>query len=289
MTFDERISFGFAQAGGTRLHFARAGSGDRLVMLLHGFPECWYSWRHQLLALSGDYTVVAPDLRGYNLSDRPSDVSDYRVEKLADDVIALIGHLGFEKAAVIGHDWGAAIAWYIGLHHPEYLTKLGAFQVPPPAIWKRNLTTRQLLASWYMFFFQLPRVPEWLLARNGFAGLKRAFTEKTAERGVFTITDLAVYEDAWRQPGALTAMLNYYRANVFGRLLGPKTIERRVTVPTLFVYGQRDTAVIPDTVRGVGDAVEATFENYLIPQSGHWIQQEIPEEINRILREFLAR
>jgi epoxide hydrolase 4 len=119
MNVDPRISFDFAQIGGVRLHYAKAGTGDRLVILLHGFPECWYSWRHQLIALSDQYTVVAPDLRGFNLSDKPKAVRDYAVEKVADDVLGLIRHFGRERAAVIGHDWGAGVAWYLGFNHPR--------------------------------------------------------------------------------------------------------------------------------------------------------------------------
>src|SRR5688500_7240649 len=214
MNIDERISFDHAQIGGVRLHYARAGEGQRLVLLLHGFPECWYSWRHQLAALSDDYTVIAPDLRGYNLSDKPREVSDYKIDRLVDDTIGLIHHFGREQAAVIGHDWGAAVAWSMGQNHPEYLWKLGAFQTPPPAIWRRNLTGRQLLAMWYALFFQLPAVPEFVLRLNDHALLERAMRESTAEKGFFKDEDIAVYREAWKQPGALTAMLNYYRANI---------------------------------------------------------------------------
>ena len=288
MDIDPNIRFDYAQVGGVRLHYAIAGEGDELVLLLHGFPECWYSWRHQLRALSERYTVVAPDLRGYNLSDKPSGRANYHIDELADDVIGLIHHFGRSKAAVIGHDWGGAIAWHIGFNHPQYLSKLGSFQVPPPTVWKRNLTLRQLAASWYMLFFQLPFLPEYLLSVDDFALLKRALKTTTAEPGVITDEDIEVYRNAWCEPGALTTMLNYYRANLFGRLLGPSTTDKRVTVPTLFVYGQQDQAVLPDTVRGVGDVVDAPFEHFYFPRSAHWIQQEAPGEINQLLLEFLT-
>ena len=288
MNIDPAIKFDHAQVGGTRLHYAIAGEGDELVLLLHGFPECWYSWRHQLPALSERYTVVAPDLRGYNLSDKPKGVSSYRIDELADDVIGLIHHFRREKAAVIGHDWGAAIAWHIGFEHPQYLSKLGAFQVPPPIILKRNYSLRQFAASWYMFFFQLPYLPEFLLGLNDFALLRRAVKETTAERGIIGDSDIDTYKKAWSEPGALTAMLNYYRANVLSRFMKPSGIEKKITVPTLFVYGQQDTAIIPESVRGVGDVIDAKFEQFLVPTAAHWIQQEIPNEINDILLEFLA-
>ena len=288
MNIDPNIRFDYAQVGGVRLHYAIAGEGDELVLLLHGFPECWYSWRHQLPALSERYTVVAPDLRGYNLSDKPSGRSNYHLDEFADDVIGLIHHFGRSKAAVIGHDWGGAIAWHIGLNHPQYLSKLGSFQVPPPSILKRNFSLRQFAASWYIFFFQLPYLPEWLLSANEFALLRRTLKETTAERGVIADADIEVYKKAWAEPGALTSMLNYYRANVLGRFLRPSGIEKKITVPTLFVYGQQDTAIVPESVRGIGDVIDAKFEQFLVPTAAHWIQQEIPNEINDILLEFLA-
>jgi pimeloyl-ACP methyl ester carboxylesterase len=288
MNIDPQIRFDYAQVGGVRLHYATAGEGDELVLLLHGFPECWYSWRHQIPALSERYTVVAPDLRGYNLSDKPSGRGSYHLDELGDDVIGLIHHCGRSKAAVIGHDWGGAIAWHIGFNHPQYLSKLGSFQTPPPTIWKRNMSLRQLAASWYMFFFQLPYLPELLLAANDFALLRRALKETTAEREMIADADIDVYKNAWREPEAITSMLNYYRANVFGRLLGPSTTDKRITVPTLFVYGQQDQAILSETVRGVGEVVEAKFDQFLVPTAAHWIQQEIPNEINDILLEFLA-
>ena len=288
MKVDERISFDHAQIGGVRLHYARAGEGRRLVLLLHGFPECWYSWRHQLLALSEEFTVVAPDLRGYNLSDKPARVSDYKLETLVDDVIGLIHHFGHQQAAAIGHDWGAGIVWRMAQDYPAYLWKLGAFQSPPPVIWRRNLTFKQLLAMWYAFFFQLPAVPEFLLSVNDYAVLERAMRGTTAEKGVFTDEDIAVYREAWKQPGALSTMLNYYRANILRRFAVREQNEKRITVPTLFVYGQQDKAILPETVRNVGSVIDAPFEEFFVPLSGHWVQQEAAEAVNQILLEFLA-
>ncbi|MBC7910458.1 MAG: alpha/beta fold hydrolase, partial [Pyrinomonadaceae bacterium] len=146
------IQHGYAQIGGVRLHYAQHGSGERLVVLLHGFPECWYSWRHQLVALGQHYTVVAPDMRGYNLSDKPPRVEDYTLDRLADDVTGLIRHLGRKEAAVVGHDWGAGVAWAVASKHPEYVWRLAALQVPPLAVWLKNMTFKQALRSWYMLF-----------------------------------------------------------------------------------------------------------------------------------------
>lgn len=286
---DERgIEFGYADAGAIKMHYAKAGDGDKLVVLLHGFPEFWYSWRHQLLELSNTYTVVAPDLRGYNLSDRPGRVADYEIDHLVDDVVGLIHHFGHEKAAVIGHDWGASIAWAVGMKRPDVLWKLGALQVPPIPIWKRNQTLRQFFASWYMFFFQIPKLPEFLLRRADFKALEKALTESTASKGVFTDDEIREYKQAWSQPGATTAMLNYYRANIMKRLFGKTAELLKIKVPTLFIYGEKDNAVLPQTVAGVADMIDAPFEEHRIPDSGHWVQREARDHVTEILRSFLA-
>jgi pimeloyl-ACP methyl ester carboxylesterase len=282
------ITFDYAQIGGVRLHYAKAGEGERLVILLHGFPEFWYSWRHQLAALSDEYTVVAPDMRGFNLSDKPAKVSDYEIEKTVDDVVGLIHHFGREKAAVIGHDWGAAVAWALASKHPEYLWKLGAMQVPPAAILRKNFSFRQFLASWYMFFFQIPALPEQLLKLNDFALLENALKNSTAEKNVFSDEDIAKYKKAWNEPFALTTMLNYYRANVFKRFFSKPEETPKIKVPTVFIYGEQDKAILPETVRGISEFIDAPYEEFRIPTSAHWVQQEAAEAVTEILREFLA-
>jgi pimeloyl-ACP methyl ester carboxylesterase len=289
------VTHEYAQVNGIRLHYVRGGTGPHLVVLLHGFPECWYSWRHQIAALAGDeYTVVAPDMRGYNLSDKPLRVEDYSVSHLVDDVTGLIRHLGHKDAAVIGHDWGAGVAWAVAFRHPEVVWKLAALQVPPGGAWRRNLTLKQFLSSWYMLFFQLPRLPEWVISRNNFAGLVDAFKKTTASPGVFTDEEIMVYVKAMSQPGALTAALNYYRANFWGRFVRARsdkygTGDAKVKVPTLFIYGEKDTAVLPSTVRGVADFVDAPYTQVRIPESAHWVQQEAPEKVTAALRDFLSR
>ncbi|HEX8474768.1 MAG TPA: alpha/beta hydrolase [Pyrinomonadaceae bacterium] len=305
INLDPSIRHGYAQVGDVRLHYAERGSGSRLVLLLHGFPECWYSWRHQLTALGDEYRVVAPDLRGYNLSDKPPRVEDYRMEKLVDDVLALVRHFGAREAAIVGHDWGAAVAWAVAQKYPEYVWKLAALQVPPPAAWRKNITLKQMLRSWYMFFFQIPQLPEWWMRAGDFAVLERMF-KQTSRPGTFTDTDLAVYKSALRTPGALTAAVNYYRANVrsllrpgerLRELLGRKDKntpsdlleddDGRVRVPVLFIYGERDMAIVPETVRGVGAYVDAPFRELRLHASGHWVQQESHVEVNAALITFL--
>lgn len=277
-----------AQIGGVKIHYATAGTGDKLVVLLHGFPEFWYSWRHQIVALSEDYTVVAPDLRGFNLSDKPKETSAYDIDKVADDVIGLIRHFGREKAFVIGHDWGASVAWNIAIKHPEVLWKVGALQVPPPSVLRKNMSFQQLLSSWYMFFFQIPKLPEWLLSRNDFEVLEKGLRTSTARKGVFTDIEIAEYKKAWREPFAITSMLNYYRANFYRRFIARSHEIPKIKIPTLFIYGEQDKAILRETVNGVGEAIDAPFEEFFIPSSGHWVQQEEPETVTQMLKEFLA-
>jgi pimeloyl-ACP methyl ester carboxylesterase len=294
INLDPSIRHGYAQIGGVRLHYAERGSGGRLVILLHGFPECWYSWRHQLMALGGQYTVVAPDMRGYNLSDKPPRVEDYKLNLLVDDALGLVRHFGATNAAIVGHDWGAAVAWSVAQNYPEYVWKLVAMQVPPAAAWRDNLTFKQTLMSWYMFFFQLPRLPEWLMSARDYAFFERIFRKSVAREGAFTETDIAVYKNAIKEPGALTSAFNYYRANVFSKFFrmprrdSEEAGDDRVRVPTLFIYGEKDQAVLPETVRNVRAYVDAPYREVRIATSAHWVQNEAVSEVNAALHSFLA-
>jgi epoxide hydrolase 4 len=281
------IQFDYAQIGGVKLHYAKAGDGERLVLLLHGFPEFWYSWRHQLAALSDEFTVVAPDLRGYNWSDKPAHVADYKIHRLVDDVLGLIRHFGREQAAIVGHDWGASIAWSIGEQYPEAVWKLVCMQVPPAAVAQKNLTFRQALASIYWLFFQIPQLPEWILRQNDYALGERLFRRAAADPEFFSAADIAKYKEAWSEPGALTAAINYYRANAFDKFFSRRKMAQ-IKVPTLFIYGEKDPAILPETVQNVKEAIEATYEEVRVPDSGHWVQQEAAEAVNDTLREFLT-
>ena len=280
------IHFDYAQIGGVKLHYAKAGDGERLVVLLHGFPEFWYSWRHQLGALSDEYTVVAPDLRGYHWSDKPPQIADYKMYKLVDDVLGLIRHFGHEKAAIVGHDWGAGIAWELAENYPEAVWKLVCMQVPPPSVWKKNLSWRQALASWYILFFQIPALPEWILRQNDFAVGERLFRDAAADPSFFTDEEMKKYKDSWRESGALTAAINYYRANSLEKFFIRREMNK-IKVPTLFIYGEKDSAILPETVQNVKDAVDATYQEVRVPESGHWVQQEAAEAVNDTLLEFL--
>jgi epoxide hydrolase 4 len=280
----------YAQLDEVRLHYVECGAGDELIILLHGFPECWYSWRHLLPLLGERYHAVAPDMRGYNLSDKPEGKECYRIESLVNDVLGLIRFFGKERAAIISHDWGAAVAWAVAQRHPEVVTKLVAMQVPPPAAWRVNLTLKQLLSSWYMFFFQLPRLPEWWAGANDFARVEKMYRETTFGPGAFSAEDITVYKEALHQPGALTATINYYRANVFrslkrGRVETPA--DGRIKVPTLFIYGEHDMAIIPATVSGMERFIDAPYREVRIANSGHWVQNEAVAEVNQAVLDFL--
>jgi pimeloyl-ACP methyl ester carboxylesterase len=296
MSTDPRIRHGYAQVGDVRLHYAESGEADRpLVVLLHGFPEFWYSWRHQLVALGEKFHVVAPDLRGYNLSDKPERVEDYRLNRLVDDVTGLIRHFGAGRATVVGHDWGAGVAWAVARFHPEYVTRLAILQVPPFRAWIDNFSLRQLARSWYMLFFQLPYLPERRISANNFAQLARMF-KATSRRGTFTDADLELYKDALKRRGssgdmsALTAAINYYRANVFSLLterVSGGGARAFIHMPTLFIYGEQDEFVVPETVRDVRSYVAAPFREVRLARAGHWVQQEYPNEVSAALLSFL--
>lgn len=299
---ERRLRHGYAQVGDVRLHYAEAGEAGRpLVLLLHGFPEFWYSWRHQLAALGEHFHVVAPDMRGYNLSDKPARVEDYRMSRLIDDVTGLVRHFGARRAAVVGHDWGAGVAWAAAGAHPEYVSRLAVLQVPPFRAWVDNFSLRQLARSWYMLLFQLPRLPEWWIEANDFARLA-AMLKATSRRGTFTDADVELYKaalkrrDAAGDTSALTAGINYYRANLFpafGKRFGggdadsSRSSRALVRVPTLFVYGERDAFVVPETTRDVRSYVDAPYREVRLARAGHWVQQEAPGEVNTALLNFL--
>lgn len=285
---NNNIELGFADLKRIKLHYAKAGSAKEFVVLLHGFPEFWYSWRHQLVDLSDTYTVVAPDMRGFNLSDKPAGTKEYEIHELVEDIASLVEYFGFEKASIVGHDWGAGVAWAISQQRPEILHKLACLQVPPPLVWRKNQTLRQFLASWYMFFFQIPRLPEWVLKKDNYAAFAGGLRSSTAKPDMFTDREIEKYREAWSQTGAITGGLNYYRANIIKRMFGTSPAWRQIEVPTLFIYGEKDSAVLPQTVEGVEDVVTGDYTEVRIPESAHWVQTEAREKVTKALREFLA-
>jgi pimeloyl-ACP methyl ester carboxylesterase len=282
----ENISESYAEVNGVRLHYAQAGSGP-LVVLLHGFPEFWYSWRHQINALAqAGYHVVAPDMRGYNLSSKPAGWREYGAESLAGDVAGLIRHFGVENAYVAGHDWGAAVAYFTAMQHPEVVKRLAILNVPHPARMLASFRTwRQLRKSWYMFFFQLPVIPERLLSAKDFAAAKRALRAESPD--AFTDADIERYVEAWSQPGALTTMINYYRAALRRSPRSALARLRPIDGPVLVIWGQRDSVLGSELAEPESKWVsDVRVER--IPQATHWVQHDAPERVNELLTGFFG-
>ncbi len=299
------------RTNGVRLHCVVAGDGP-LVLLLHGFPDFWYSWRHQIEPLATRFRVVAPDLRGYNESEKPAGVAAYAMPELVADVEGLVRAFGARDAAIVGHDWGGAVAWTFAMERPALTRKLAVLNCPHPALMTQHLrgNLRQLARSWYMFFFQIPRLPELLLGLGHASAIGRAFRAASVRPGVLTDEDVQRLRDAAMHSGALRGALNYYRAAFRDRanaalLPGPlrrfvygdeelppprRTLEDwpRIAAPTLLIWGEQDIALGTELTTGMEPLLSGPFEIRYVPDSGHWVQQEQPELVTRWLEEFLA-
>ena len=274
------------QTKGLRFDVTTAGGGDKLALLLHGFPECAYSWRCQipLLARMG-YHVWAPDMRGYGKSDKPEGISEYTIDKLAQDVADLIDVSGAKSVLLCGHDWGAVIAWHFAMHRLRAIERLVIMNVPHPACFYENARTlRQLRKSWYIAFFQIPWLPEFLLSRRNCALVVRAFTRMAVDKSRFPQEVLEVFRKNASEPGALTAMLNYYRALRYTRVRSRHF--PRIDVPTLMIWGERDMALGKELTYGTSEHVSDFTLRYL-PDVSHWVQQEAPETVNAMLEAWL--
>lgn len=276
--------------GGVRLHRVAAGDpDDPLVVLLHGFPEFWYAWRDHLEPLAGDYRVVAPDLRGYNLSDRPRRVRDYRLAALRRDVVGLLDAAGADEAALVGHDWGGSVALSVARHRPHRVGRLVVANTVDPERVPAQLRGRQLLRSWYAGLFQVPWLPERLLALGDYRPL-RATVADAARPDAVDAADLRRYGAAWARPGAVRAGVNYYRA--LGRSLLRQGVSGRepapVDAPTRLLWGERDAALRPEVAdrlaAGVRDVDVVRF-----PDATHWLHVEAPERFRERVTSFLAR
>jgi pimeloyl-ACP methyl ester carboxylesterase len=287
---DAAIRHEFIEAGGMRFHVATCGEGDHLALCLHGFPECWYSWRHQmpLLARLG-YRVWAPDLRGYGESSKPRGIQNYSVEALMADVGALIDVSGAKSVTLLGHDWGGIIAWFCAIRAVRPLDRLVVMNAPHPfAAAPVFRTWQQRRKSWYALFFQLPWIPEWLFGARGCRAVGEAMRSTSVHPERFPDEALAVFRNAASEPGALTGMLNYYRAFVRGggwkrqRELGAGII----ATPTLLIWGEQDVALSLETTVGT----EAWVENFtaeFLPDASHWVQQDVPDAVDAILTAWL--
>jgi pimeloyl-ACP methyl ester carboxylesterase len=279
---------------GLGMRIARTGAGDRPPMvMLHGFPECWYSWRHQLREFAATMDCVAPEMRGYGETDAPVGVSNYTIDKLVDDVAGLINALGRQRAIVVGHDWGGIVAWATAMMRPEVVERLIIMNVPHPAKFRANLARfnfRQMARSWYILFFQLPWLPEAALRRGGFAALGRTMRDSAVNKDAFSDDDLAHFRAAFARRYSITAAINYYRA-LLRSGLGRKAsawMDRKIAAPTMLIWGEQDFALGKELTYNMEGLFTGPFQIKYIPDSGHWVQQEKPALVNQYLREFLA-
>ena len=293
-----------ADVNGVTLHYAKAGSG-RLMLFLHGFPEFWYAWKDQLAEFGKDHLAVAPDLRGYNLSSKPEGVDQYRMPLLVEDVRALAARLGASpsrKFVLVGHDWGGVVAWATAMAHPDLIEKLIIVNAPHPAIFQREIQNNpaQQKASAYMLLFRSPEA-EKTLSANDHETLVRIVLGEGLKQGHFNEADKKAYLEAWSQPGALTGGLNYYRASQAGPAAAPGASPAvsgqpsgnnfgqaiaKIHVPTLVIWGEKDTALLTGNLDGLEAHVTAlTIKR--IPDGTHWVVHEQGELVNRYIREFL--
>ena len=285
------LEFRVFHINGIALHVVLAGpaSGKPLVFL-HGFPEFWFAWRHQIdHFVSSGYRVIIPDQRGYNLSDKPAGIASYSIDLLAKDVVGVLDTVTDSKAFVVGHDWGAVVTWYLAARYSERVHRTAMLSVPHPRVFIRNLIMKpaQLRRSWYLFFFQFPWLPEFVLRRRDWALLVGVLRD-TSRPGIFSEPDLEQYKKSWSRKGALTAMLNWYRA----ALLRPSKFAvdpeaSRVKVPALLIWGKNDQfvgeAMARESLQYCDDGHLEIFET-----ATHWVQHEEPAQVNNLLSQFFA-
>ena len=288
----------FADLESCRLHYVSRGEGKPLLFL-HGFPQFWFLWREQLADLGDDHAVYAADMRGYNLSCKPEDPEAYRMRHLLGDLVGLVQELDLAQLTLVGHDWGGIVSWALALKYPEMLERLVVIDAPPPFTWNRDLreSPKQRDAVNYMVEFSKPSPePEELLAANDYALMDDLVVRIGGEGAALSDAERAVYHEAWAQPGALRGGLNYYRAARMGEQVAaggvPEEYERKLTsqtveVPTLVIWGENDTALLPSLTRGLSEWVPR-LRVEIVPGAGHWVPYERPDVVNALIRDFVA-
>ncbi len=284
---DSGITLRMIHANGVDLELAelpaKDGGTNRLALCVHGFPELNFSWRHQmpLLAERG-WRVWAPNMRGYGASSKPEGIEAYRLDTLAEDLGALIDASGASDVMLIAHDWGAIIAWHFAIKRVRPLVRLVIMNVPHPMVARRERRNwRQLRMSWYIFFFQLPRLPELMMGRSGGRGIKGAIYNMAVDKSRFSKEVLKIYGDAALRPGALTAMINYYRALLRTPDAG-NIGDGMIDTPTLMIWGEEDKALGIWCSQGTEQWVP-NLTIHRLPGVSHWVQQEAPERVNALL------
>ncbi|MGO9454616.1 MAG: alpha/beta fold hydrolase [Candidatus Binataceae bacterium] len=276
---------------GLKMRIAHAGAGP-LVVMLHGFPECWYSWRHQLRALSASFDCVAPEMRGYGETDAPVGVANYTLDKLVGDVADLVEALGHRRAVIVGHDWGGAVAWATALMRPEIVERLIVLNCPHLKRFSEELrrNVRQMMRR-YMLFFQLPALPEAMFRARNFAALDRALKGGIIQKNAISDADLRFFHDAFKNPYSITAAINYYRANFRTGFLARSGennwIDRKIAAPTMIIWGEEDFALGKELTYDMQRLFSGQFELRYVGDSGHWVQQEKPGPVNEYMRQFL--
>jgi pimeloyl-ACP methyl ester carboxylesterase len=287
----------FADLADCRIHYVTRGEG-KPILFLHGFPQFWFLWRHQLDDFGDDHAVYAPDLRGYNLSCRPEEVEAYRMRHLLADVRELVEQLSLAPLTLVGHDWGGIVSWAFALKYPELLERLVIIDGPPPFTWNRDLreSPKQRDAVNYMLEFSKPSPePEEMLAARDFSMMDDLMVRIGGRGAKLSDDERAAYHEAWAQPGALRGGLNYYRAARMGEQVASggvpeeymkKINSQTVEVPTLVIWGANDAALLPSLTRGLSEWVPQ-LRVEIVPGAGHWVPYERPDEVNSLIRSFL--
>ncbi len=288
-SYSDSLQFADISTNGVQLHVAQAGPADGpLVLLLHGFPEFWYSWRSQIPALAqAGFRVWVPDQRGYNLSDKPRRVRDYGLETLAADIAGLIEAAGVERADVVGHDWGGAVAWQAAMSFPERVQRLAVLNCPHPQVMRRHLlrSPRQMLRSLYILGFQFPWLPERIARMGNWRRLVRVM-QRSSRSGTFSDEDFEQYRRAWSKPGAMRSMLNWYRALV--RYLPRQSDKGRIQVPTLLIWGARDEFLGSEMAQPSIDLCD-DGRLVVLKEATHWVQHEQSLRVDDLLVRFFSQ
>jgi pimeloyl-ACP methyl ester carboxylesterase len=289
----------FADLEECRVHYVSRGEGKPLLFL-HGFPQFWFLWREQLADLGEDHAVYAADMRGYNLSCKPEDPEAYRMRHLLGDIVGLIRELDLAPLTLVGHDWGGIVSWAVALKHPELLDRMVIIDAPPPFTWNRDLreSPKQRDAVNYMLEFSKPSPePEEMMAANDYALMDDLLVRIGGRGAQLSDDERAAYHEAWSEPGALRGGLNYYRAARMGEQVAsggvPEEHARKITsqtveVPTLVIWGENDTALLPTLTRGLSEWVPQ-LRVEIVRGAGHWVPYERPEEVNSLIRDFVDR
>lgn len=286
----ETLQHKFADVNGIRLHYAEQGEGD-LIILLHGWPEFWYCWRKQIPELAKHYHVVAPDLRGFNESDKPSKVSEYKIETVTKDIVELIEKTGHTKATVIAHDWGGAVGYELGMNYPEKLNKLIIMNSPHPSVMKKQLMTnpKQRKRSSYMFLFQIPLLPELFMKLTLRKTFTKSFRGWAYNKEQFPDDVIEEYVKAFSKKGAMRGGLNWYRAAFRSWKEDNKKEKKPVSVQTLIIWGENDKALGKELTYDLDKYFSAPFEIKYIPKCSHWVQNEYPELVNQYILKFMNK